>query len=100
MGEELKSAYELAIARLAQRGGTAGESAELSRDQKERIAAVRLEYRARKAELEFSSRREAENLAEEGNAEKLDKAQARYQQHLHEVEEEEAAKIEAIRKSP
>lgn len=100
MGEELKSAYELAIARLAKGNGNAGESAKLSESQKEGIAAVRREYRALKAELEFSQHREIEGLAGEGDAEKLEKARARYRRRLEEVEEEATAKIAKIRKGP
>lgn len=55
MGDELKSAYELAMERLNRKDSEKGEEAPvvLSAAQKKKIAAVRKEYEAKLAEREI-----------------------------------------------
>ncbi len=70
MGDELKSAYDLAMERLRRKDREAGKSGPkaLSEEQKERIAALRQEYAAKLAERELLLKAERQGAL--GDAEK------------------------------
>lgn len=99
MGDDLKSAYELALQRLARQAkaqGEAGPSRPLAKGQKRAIAAIRQEYRAKLAEREIlyqSRRREAA-----GDAEALERLEEDYRRDRDHLESRREVRIRAVRK--
>lgn len=61
MGDRLKSAYELALEKLARKGGRSSAPRKLTAGQKQKIAEIRREFQAKLAEREilFLSERRA-----------------------------------------
>jgi hypothetical protein len=67
MGERLKTAVELAMERLKKQDAAGAAPEKLTRGQKERISAIRQEYKAKQAEKEILY--QAERLATQGDPE-------------------------------
>lgn len=80
MGDELKSAYELAMEKLARKDKESPQKSQapekLTARQKERIAGIRRETQAKLAEMEILHK--SERRAARGDAEKLDKIEEAY----------------------
>jgi hypothetical protein len=94
----LKSAYELAMERLRAKDRKAGieESKPLTSAQKERIAELRQEARAKLAELEIMRR---DKLAEtQGDPEKIAEVEEHFQVDRRRVESARDEKIAAVRR--
>ncbi|MFQ5718512.1 MAG: hypothetical protein ACE5IK_03095 [Acidobacteriota bacterium] len=96
MGDELKSAYELAMERLAGKGG--GEEAaprRLTAAQKKAIRDIRQEYRAKLAEREilFHSRRQEAA----GDLEAVGREEADYRRDREHLESSRETRIRAVR---
>lgn len=71
MGDELKSAYELALEKLARKdkeSGTDSSAAKLGAKQKQKIAAIRSEVEAKLAEREILFKDEMKKARREGAA--------------------------------
>ncbi len=96
MAEKLKSAYELAMERLQQQDREQGvERKALSEDQKRRIAELRQEAKAKKAELEILR---DERLAEAGgDPAKLQEQEEKHQIDLKRVEDWLEAAVNKIK---
>ncbi len=98
MGDRLKTAYELALERLKKKeaaGGTAGAPERLSQEQKERIADIRQEYRAKLAEKEIlfsAQRREAR-----GDLEALARLEDSHRRDRELLESRREARIQEVR---
>src|SRR5437867_1949545 len=92
-----KSAYELAMEKLKARDREKGvvEAKTLGKDQKERIAEVRTQARAKIAEMEILWKSERRTLA--GAPDELEKAEQRYLGDRRKIEERAEAEIEKIR---
>jgi hypothetical protein len=99
MGDELKSAYEVAMERLRARDGERGERP-LSDEQKAEIAEVRAEMRAKRAELAIlhDSRRAAALAA--GDLEALARLEDEYGRETARLTEREEERVRAIRSGP
>ncbi len=95
MGDELKSAYELAMEKLRSSGEE--EARPLSDDQKGRIAEIRSEARAKRAELDIMHQSEKESLLARGDAEALARLEADHDSALRRVAEDETARVQAVR---
>ncbi len=101
---ELKSAYELAMERLRAKDAEAGEAERpLSDEQKERIAEIRRETRAKLAERDIMLQSKLQRLAERTRPEELPAARQKLEEeHAAErrrLEEEEQGAIRAVRDS-
>ncbi len=96
MADELKSAYELAMERL--RAKDAGEvRPELSADQKEEIAEIRREFKAKRAELEIAFGGPSADRGPGGDPGEAEAAQEEYRRRLRELEEQEEARVAKVR---
>lgn len=94
--DELKSAYEIALERLAARGGAAAPK-ELTAEQKRRIAEVRREFAARRAELDVLEASGLRKAAEKADPEALARLREEYAADRRRLDEEEARRVEEIR---
>jgi len=94
MGDELKSAYELAMERLRARDDRQAE-APLSPAQKERVAEVRAAFRARRAELEILHGAACAKAA--ADPDKLEQLEEEFQRDRARLEQDETSEIEKIR---
>ena len=101
MSDGLKSSYELAMEKLRARDkekGIADGDTALTKDQKNRIAEVRAQARAKLAELEILWKPQRDKLLYEGDPEALAKAEQAYVADRSRVEEKAEASIEKIRR--
>lgn len=95
MGDELKSAVELAMERLEREGMKVEE---LTSRQKEEIGEIRMRFQARIEEAEFSAQSRLQEAQAKGDQEVLEKIQ---QDRLHEKERlriEMERRVEEVRK--
>ena len=97
MGDDpLKSAYELAMEKLRARDGDAEEVASLTDGQRERIAEIRQEFKAKQAEIEIGYREEivkARQAGEMGRAAELEQEYQNEKQRLADREEEQVRQV-------
>src|SRR5437867_5464276 len=93
-----KSAYELAMEKLRARDREKGieETKVIGKAQKDRIAEIRTQARAKLAEMEILWRSERRKFS--GAPEDLEKAERRYVGERRKVEEKAEAEIEKIRR--
>ncbi|MDH3284291.1 MAG: hypothetical protein OEQ13_06085 [Acidobacteriota bacterium] len=98
MGDELKSAYELAMEKLRASGDD--ELVPLTDDQKARIAKVRSEARAKLAELEIMRRSEMEALLAKQDLEAVARLEAEHDSARRRIDEDERSRVDAIRDEP
>ena len=97
MGDELKSAYELAMERLAAQDAEAGAPVVLTDDQKEAIARVRAELDAKLAELEIMRKPEIAAAEARGLAEEAASLQREYEEERASAEADAQSRIASIR---
>ena len=99
MGEELKSAFELAMERLQQQDREDGVETRkpLSDDQKRRIAELRQEAEAKKAELKIL--RDQRFAAVAGDPEKLREEKEHYDTDVRRVDSWLEEKLAEVRRS-
>ncbi len=97
MGDELKSAYELAMERLQARDPENADSAPLSAEQKRQIAEVRQRYRTRLAELDVMRKAGESKVSERGDAEKLGKLEEEYEVEKKALEQAMENEVQAIK---
>lgn len=96
MGDELKSAYELAMARL--RARDRDERTPLTEEQRRRIAEIRAEFQARRAEASImADARKAAALAA-GDDVRLEQVENEYRREVARLGAEEEARVEALRR--
>ena len=96
MGDELKSAYELAMERLARKDKESGAEAsvKLSAKQKEKIAAIRSEVEAKLAEREILFKDEMKKARRMGAAtETIEEAYRRDRERLLSRQEERIREV-------
>lgn len=96
-GKPLKSAFELAIERLAAKGGAGAAERVLTEAQKTEIAAVRAEYKARRAEVEMLRRTALDQARAADDPEKYKRLEADYQEDLARLTAEEEGKVLKIK---
>src|SRR5437867_4996421 len=98
MGDELKSAYEIAMEKLRARDRERGveEETSLTEDQKRRIGEIRTQARAKLAEMEIYWKGERARLFHEPEA--LEKAERGYVAERRRVEERAEAEVEKVRR--
>jgi len=92
MSDKLKSAYELAMERLRAQGMEEPKS--LTRKQKQAIAELRQQAKAKKAELQIL--RQQQSATAQGDPEKLQQEEERYQTDLRRIDswlEEKIAEV-------
>ena len=97
MGDELKSAYELAVEKLARRGDgeAAGAEVQLTDDQKRAIAEIRQEFQAKLAEREIIHHSQRQAAA--GNLEALERLDLDYRRERERLESRREARIREVR---
>jgi hypothetical protein len=96
MGDELKSAYELAMQRLRSRERE--ERVPLTEEQRHRIVEVRAEFQARRAEASImADARKAAALAA-GDDVRLEQVENEYRREVARLNAEEASRVEALRR--
>jgi hypothetical protein len=96
MGDRLKSAWEIALEKL-EREDPQASPRPLSDGQKERIAEVRAETRARLAELEVMHKSAVGNAIRSGDAEKLAQLESEYETDRRRALEREESRVRDIR---
>lgn len=96
MSDEYKSAYELAMERLRGKDGGSHERT-LSDDQKRRIAEVRKEFQARRAEHELTLKSAVEKAVERSDLDKLQNLDEDDRRERVRLEEQEEAAVQRIR---
>jgi len=97
MSDEMKSAFELAMEKLAGRPGAKGAKGSpqpLSTGQKQAIADIRQEYRAKLAERELLFQSERADAAE---PEALERLEADYRRDRDHLESRQEKRIQAVR---
>ena len=95
MGDELKSAYELALEKLARKEKGSAPAGKLTAQQKKKIASIRRECRAKMAEREIlfqSERREAR-----GDADRIAKIEEAYRRDRERLLTREEERIREVR---
>lgn len=95
MADGLKSSFELAMERL--RAKEKGGAADLTPEQKERIARIRADYKARRAELEFLHRSAIEKAEAREDQEKLKQLADEYGRESADLDAREEADVRAAR---
>ena len=96
MEERLKSAYELAMERLkAKEGG--GDEAQLSAGQRERISALRAEFRTRRDELLFLHKTATAKALEAQDEGRLRNLEADHEREMAKLADEEEKAVRAVR---
>jgi hypothetical protein len=99
MGDELKSAYELALEKLKlkeqQSSGESGAPQKLTTRQKERIAEIRNEIKAKLAEREILFK--SEQRTARGNPEQLAKIQDAYRRDREHLLSRERERVEEVK---
>ena len=98
MGDDMKSAYELAMEKLARQSGSEGEQEApqaLTEEQKLAIADIRQEYRAKLAEREilFQSHRPGVSA----DPEALERLEADYRRDRDHLETRREKRVQAVR---
>ena len=98
MGEKLKSAYELAMERLARKDRESPSAStapgKLTAAQKAKIAAIRTEYKAKLAEREILYK--SERRASEGDPEACEKIDDSYRRDRDHIASTREAKVRAV----
>ncbi len=97
MTEKLKSAYELAMERLKAKEGGASSSPELTDEQRERIAAIRREFKAKRDELEFLQKGAVEQALAGGKPEKVVELEEGHRRDRERLDREEDERIRRVR---
>jgi hypothetical protein len=95
MGDKLKSAYELALEKLArkERGSTPSKS--LTAGQKKRIAAIRQECQAKRAEREILF--QSERRSARGDIDQISKIEEAYRRDRERLLAREEERIREVR---
>ncbi|MFN7965246.1 MAG: hypothetical protein U0V87_06140 [Acidobacteriota bacterium] len=96
MSDEYKSAYELAMERLREKDGGSSQRS-LRDDQKQRIAEIRKEYQARRAEHELTLKSAVDKAVERSDMEKLQKLDEDDRRERARLDEQEEAAVQRIR---
>lgn len=96
MSDEYKSAYELAMERLREKDGGSSQRS-LRDDQKQRIAELRKEYQARRAEHELTLKSAVDKAVERSDMEKLQKLDEDDRRERARLDEQEEAAVQRIR---
>ncbi len=96
MSDEYKSAYELAMERLREKDGGSSQRS-LRDDQKQRIAEIRKEYQARRAEHELTLNSAVDKAVERSDMEKLQKLDEDDRRERARLDEQEEAAVQRIR---
>ena len=99
MSDELKSAYELAMERLAAEGGEEDAPTPLTNQQKESIAAVRAALKAKLAELEIVRKPQIAAAEATGRLEEAETMRADYDAERAAAEKDAESEIASIRAS-
>lgn len=89
----MKSAYEIAMARLEEQA----PSMQLTDEQKERIAAIEIKCKADIAAKELLLRREIEKAAASGAHDEVEKIQRQLSDEIRRLEEKRHREKEAVR---
>jgi len=96
MGDELKSAYELAMERLRSRDRD--ERVPLTAEQRHRIGGVRAEFQARRAEASImADARKAAAIAA-GDDVRLEQVENELRREVARLNAEEEARVDALRR--
>jgi hypothetical protein len=98
MSDELKSAYEIAMEKLRARGGDGPDEAALTDEQKEQIAAVRAEFRARRAETQILHGEALQAARASGDPERLGQLEEEHSRDLQRLADREEEQVAAIRR--
>lgn len=96
MGDELKSAYELAMERLRSRDRD--DRVPLTEEQRRRIVELRAEYQARRAELSIMADTRKVAALAAGDDVKLEQIENEYRREVARLNAEEEARVEALRR--
>ncbi len=92
----MKSAYELAMERLAKADPSAGKS--LTAEQKTRLAELDRVYKGKAAEREIFLKKQLNEALAEGNADEADKVRQQLASEKARFEEERDAEKERVRR--
>jgi len=95
MGDKLKSAYELALEKLARKEREPATSKSLTSEQKKRIAAIRQECQAKRAEREILF--QSERKAARGDAGQIAKIEDCYRRDRERILAREEERIREVR---
>jgi hypothetical protein len=96
MGDELKSAYELAMERLRSRDRD--ERVPLSEEQRHRIVEVRAEFQARRAEASIMADARKSAAIAAGDDVRLEQVENDYRREVARLNAEEESRIETLRR--
>ncbi|MCU0231888.1 MAG: hypothetical protein MUC67_11010 [Acidobacteria bacterium] len=96
MGDELKSAYELAMERLRSRDRD--DRAPLTEEQRRRIVELRAEYQARRAELSIMADTRKVAALAAGDDVRLEQIENEYRREVARLNAEEESRVEALRR--
>jgi len=96
MSERLKSAFELAMERLRAQGGGA-DAKPLTDEQRSRIAALRREFEARRAEASVLHDSAVAEARAAGDAERILKLEDEFQRETKALAEQEQAQVQSVR---
>ena len=96
MNERLKSAFELAMERLRAKDGEAG-ARPLTDEQRSRIAALRREFEARRAEASVLHESAVAKARAAGDAERVLKLEDEFQHEMAHLAEQEEAQVQSVR---
>jgi Spy/CpxP family protein refolding chaperone len=98
MGDDpLKSAYELAMEKLRARDGEAQEIASLTDRQRERIAEIRQEFKAKQAEIELGYREEINKARRAGDGARAAELEQEYQTERQRLADREEERVSQVR---
>jgi hypothetical protein len=95
MGDKLKSAYELALEKLARKEKEPAASKSLTFEQKRRIAAIRQECQAKRAEREILF--QSERRAARGDADQIARIEEAYRRDRERMVAREEERIREVR---
>jgi hypothetical protein len=96
MTERLKSAYELAMERLRAKETDGGGPA-LTGEQRERIAAIRRDFKSRRDEAEFLQKGAVEKALAAGKPEKIVELEEGHRRDRERLDREEQERIGEVR---
>ncbi len=96
MGDELKSAFELAMERLRAKAGDARPE-QLSQEQREQIAEIRRRFRARRAELEVLHQSAMDKARAGDDPQRLLTLEEEFQRDIRRIAAEEDEEDRAVR---
>lgn len=97
MADELKSAFELAMEKLKAKDGPENGETPLTGEQKAQIAALREDFRARRAEMEILHRSAKAEARRAGDPAKILALEEGFQRDLARLAAEEDAQVSRIR---